>query len=66
MVRMLEDYNWFGFAIAFCLLGIIPVWVIRIFPSGFFTKVLITLVLGAITFIAVKTGGTKRGILFKK
>lgn len=53
----------FGFLIAFSLLCIIPVWFLNFFDMGFFNKVGLTLVLGVVTFIAVHTGGTKRGFL---
>lgn len=66
MIDFLYDYNWVGFGIAFVILGIVPVWILTFFPLGFFAKVLATFVLGVIIFIAVKTGGTKKGFLFKK
>lgn len=58
--------NWVGFGIAFGLLAIIPVWVIRIFEMGFFTKVFLTAVLGVITFIAIQYGGVKRGFVSRR
>ncbi|KKM68573.1 hypothetical protein LCGC14_1459480 [marine sediment metagenome] len=65
MLEFLEGYNWFGFAIAFGLLAILPVWIISLFEISFFLKVGMTIILGLIVFVAVKTGGTKRGIIFK-
>ena len=57
------DYNWKGFIISFLLLAIAPVWVIKLFDMGFFTRVGLTLLLGVIVFFAVKTGGAKRGFI---
>lgn len=66
MIDFLVDYKWGSFGIAFVLLGIIPVWILTFFPLGFFTKLLATLVLGVIIFIAVKTGGAKRGFIARR
>ncbi len=66
MIDFLAGYKWGGFIIAFILFVILPVWVLTFFPTVFFHKILMTLVLGVIVFIAVKSGGTKRGLIFKR
>jgi hypothetical protein len=50
---MFEDYDWKAFGIAFVLLAVLPVWILGIFIKGFFMKILATIVLGIITFIAI-------------
>lgn len=57
--------NWVGFVIAFVILDIIPVWVIRIMEIPFFSRVLLTIFLAVIIYIAMQYGGTKRGFITK-
>ncbi len=54
-----------GFLIAFCLLIIVPIWIIDIVEIGLFDKVIFTLVGGAATFYFVHVGGAKRGFISK-
>ncbi len=60
---MLEDFNWVKFFISFVLFAILPVWLLNFFEMSFIYKVGLTLVLGVITFVAVLTGGIKRGLV---
>lgn len=50
---MFEDYPWFSFGIAFVLLTLLPVWGFGFLIKGFFLKLLATIIMGVITFIAV-------------
>lgn len=61
--EFLYGYNWFGFIISFVLLGIIPVWVLTLFEINLIYKILLTVFLGMVIFIAVKTGGTKKSFI---
>lgn len=52
--------NWVGFTIALLVLDIIPVWFLN-FMSGWtiFTKILVTLGMGAVIWFIVDKRGTK-------
>lgn len=57
--------NWIMFTIAFVGFVIIPIWFMTIGDVSFINKVILTIVLGVVTFFAVKTGGAKRGFISK-
>lgn len=57
--------NWSGFLISFVLLGILPIWVIRLFPLDFGIKVLLTVVAAGACYWFVEHGGAKKGLFTK-
>ena len=45
--------NWIKFGIAFAIVGIVPIWIIPLVKAKISYKILVTLVMGAITYWAV-------------
>lgn len=52
--------NWIGFAVAFVLLAIAPVWFLTFFEMTFFTKVIGTVVMGTIVYLSMEFGAGKK------
>lgn len=53
--------NWLSFGIAFFIVVIVPVWIIRLTDISFILRIIFTVVGGIVCFWAVNKGGAKRG-----
>ena len=58
--------KWFGFILAFVLVVIVPVWIIKFGSTSTFQRFLFTIVGGIACYFAVEKGGWKKGLIVRK